>query len=649
MNFMQSKVFWALGLSFSLGLSSLHAQTVFTVGKEAVSKSEFLSWYQKNNTQNLKYDKASLESFANLYGLYKMKVMEANALKLDTIPELKSDIEMYRAQLAKNYTANKNALDIYIKEAYDHMLQERKVAHIMLSGYGEAVEQLNMAKLDSLANLINAGKLSFESAAQQFSTDKATAAVGGSLGYINALQTPYEFEKIAYSTPVGKVSAPFKSPYGYHIVKVIAERPSSGTYEVAQILLTTVGLDQKAIEEQQKIASTILAKLKSGASFEQMVKEYSDDVYSKDKNGVIKPITTGSVEEAIESAVFALKKPGDLSEPVMSNYGVHIFKLIKKTPLGSFEDEKPNLAAKVERSRSEAIKQEHLKTVKQEIGFKENAAALTDLINTVDQNDFNRDSKLGDYPQLKATMFEIGTQKYTQQDFLKYVHNLTQGKLNGRKEEAFKELYRVYTEKTVNDAQLTRLEKTNNDFKKLAEEYRNGVLIFDMMDKNIWSKANKDTAGLRLYYETNASKYKWNPGFAGVVFQSKNHKALQQIMEGLKSGATVQEALAKVNTPETDEKIYQQTGRFDFEHVAKVDKQLIKPFVAVGIYPDNKEGEVVIYADEVYYEPKPKNFAEARELVVDDYQKELERKWDSSLRAKYPMKINTAVLNSMVK
>lgn len=646
---MQSKVFWALGFSFSLGISNLSAQTVFTVGKEAVSKSEFLSWYQKNNTQNLKYDKASLESFANLYGLYKMKVMEANVLQLDTIPELKSDIEMYRAQLAKNYTSNKNVLEHYIKEAYEHMKLERKVAHIMLSGYGEAVEAANLAKLDSISRLINNGQLTFEAAAQQFSTDKGTASVGGSLGYINALQTPYEFEKAAYNTALGKISAPFKSPYGYHIVKVTAERPSSGTYEVAQILLSTVGLQQSAVAEKQQLAQSILAKLKVGASFEQMVKEYSDDTYSKDKNGLIKPVSTGSVEESIENAVFALKNPGDLSAPILSNYGVHIFKLIKKTPLGSFEEEKGNLAVRVERSRSEAIKQEHLKTVKQEIGFKENVAALTELINTVDQNDFNRDSQLGAYPQLKSTMFEIGTKKYTQQDFFKYVRNLTQGKLNGKKEDAFKELYRVYTEKSVNDAQMQRLEKSNTDYKKLAEEYRNGVLIFDMMDKNIWSKANRDTAGLVQYFEANASKYTWKPGFAGVVFQSKNHKALQQIMEGLKGGATVQEALTKVNTPETDEKIYQQTGRFDFEHVSNVDKQIIKPFVPVGIYPDNKEGEVVIYADEVYYEAKPKNFGEARELVVDDYQKELEKKWDSSLRAKYPMKVNTAVLHSMVK
>jgi len=246
-------------------------------------------------------------------------------------------------------------------------------------------------------------------------------------------------------------------------------------------------------------------------------------------------------------------------------------------------------------------------------------------------------------------MFEIGTQKYSQQDFLAYVKALTQGRLNGRKEDAFRELYRVYSEKQILDAQMKNLEKTSPEFKKLAGEYRNGVLIFDMMDKNIWSRANKDTAGLRTFYEKNASKYTWNPGFTGVVFQSKNHEALQQVLTALQAGATVEEALGKMQTPASSEKVYQQTGRFDFEHVAKVDKKLIVAEKPIGIFPDGSQGEVVILADEVYNTPVKKTFAEARDQVVDEYQKELEKQWEAKLKQKYPLKINTSVLTSMVK
>lgn len=646
---MQTKYLLALSLSMGLSIGSGTAQTVFTVGKESVSKAEFLSWYQKNNSQDLKYDKTSLENFANLYALYKMKVMEADALQLDTIPEMKADIEMYRAQLAKNYIADKSILDKLVKEAYDRKKLERKVAHIMLNGFGEAADQANKVKLDSLSTAINSGKITFENAAKQYSSDKGTSVHGGSLGYINAFQTPYDFENVAYSTAIGALSQPFKSPYGYHLVKVIAERPSIGTLEVAQILLATDGKDQNELLQKIELAKKIKQEAQSGKTFESLVKEYSDDEYSKDKEGRIAPITSGSTDELVEQAVLALKKPGDISEPLVTPFGVHIFKLIGKKELPSFESEKAALQAKVEQSRSEVLKSQNILVAKKETGFKEHAAALGQLIETVSQDDFGKDKKLGEYPQLKAVMFEIGANKYSQQDFLHYVRALTQGRLNGRKEDAFKELYRVYSEKQIMDAQMKNLEKTSPEYKKLSGEYRNGVLIFDMMDKNIWSRANKDTVGLTTYYEKNAAKYTWNPGFTGVVFQSKNHEALQQILAALKAGATVDEALGKMNTPSNGEKVYQQTGRFDFEHVAKVDKKLIVAQQPIGVYPDANQGEIVILADEVYNTPLKKTFSEARDQVVDEYQKELEKQWETKLKQKYPLKINTSVLTSMVK
>lgn len=646
---MRTKYLLAIGWILGSSANVLQAQTVFTVGKEAVSKSEFLSWYQKNNSQNLKYDRTSLENFANLYALYKMKVMEADALQLDTVAALRSDIEMYRTQLAKNYISDKSMIDKMVKEAYERTKLERQVAHIMLSGFGADPDANNYKKLDSIANIINSGKITFEQAASQFSTDRGTASKGGSLGYINALQTPYEFETMAYTTPIGSLSKPFKSPYGFHLIKVLGERPASGTAEVAQILLVADGKDKALLAEKIELAKKIKQEANSGRSFESLVSAYSEDEHSKDKKGVIPTISTGSADPIVEQAVFALDKEGEISEPVVSTYGVHIFKLISKKPLGSFEEEKAALVTKIERSRTEAIKQENIAGIKKSLSFKEHPTALAQLIDAVDQNDFNKDARLGTYPELKATMFEIGTQKYGQQDFLQYVQRLTQGKLNGNKTDAFRELYRVYAEKMLTEAQMKNLEKTNPEYKKLAGEYRNGVLIFDMMDKNIWSKANQDTAGLKAFYEENADKYMWRPGFTGVVFQSKNHEALTQILAALKDGATVNEALKTVNTPSNDEKIYQQTGRFDFEHVAKVDKNQIVANKPVGIAPDVKDGEIVIFAEEIFDSPQRKTFVEARDLVVDDYQKYLEKTWDASLKQKYPMKMNSSVLSSLVK
>lgn len=646
---MRYKYLFALGIGAFTLAGTLHAQTVFTVGKESVSKSEFLNWYQKNNSKGLKYDKASLENFVKLYSRYKMKVMEAEALKMDTIPQLKSDIEMYRNQLAKNYITDKSLIEKMAKEAYDRLMKERQVAHIMMSGYGALAEQTNLRMLDSLAAAINEGKISFEKAAAQYSTDRATSGKGGNIGYITSFQTPYDFENVVYSTPVGAISKAFKSPTGYHIVKILAERGSSDTVEVAQILLATSGLRTDEVQQKQQLMQRIQAEARGGANFESLVAKYSEDEYSKDKNGLIPAIYTGSADPIVEQAVFALKNVGDVSDIVVTEYGIHLFQLKKRKPVGSYEQERERLVSRIERSRADALKQANFASVKQTLGFKEYPAALQAFIQQIDQSDFGKDARLKDYPELKDLMFEIGSTKYNQQDFLGFIKQLTQGRVSGRKEDVLTELYRVFTEKSLTDAQLKHLEKNNAEFKKLASEYRNGVLIFDLMDKNIWSKASQDTAGLRAFYERNASKYVWQPGFKGVVFQSKNHEALVQILQALKDGASVSEALKAINTPASSEKIYQQTGRFEFSQVAHVDKNTIVPNIPLGIFPDVKEGEIVIFAEEVNHEPQRKTLEEARDALIDDYQKYLEEEWHKSLERKYPLKINTAVLNSLVK
>ncbi|HTO16115.1 MAG TPA: peptidylprolyl isomerase [Edaphocola sp.] len=644
---MYSKSILTIGLfSLSLGFSQLSAQNLFTVGKQPIPKSAFLEMYQKNNAQSPSYDKASLEDFVNLFALYKMKVMEANALQLDTIPSIKSDIDMYKSQLAKSYITDNKLESQLLHQAYDHTTKERAVAHILLTGFGDEMEYANKHKLDSLAQAINLGKISFEDVAKKYSLDRATASEGGYLGYIHAFQTPYEFEEMVYNTPVGQISKPFKSSLGYHMVKVLAERPALGSVEVAQILLTT---SEENKDAQMALAQSIIQKLKSGSSFEQMVQQYSEDIYSNKNNGVIKPIASGSTDENIENAVFKLKNTGDISQPIVSSIGIHIFKLIKKVPLGTFEQEEHALGEKVDRYWSKAINERNLETTKKLVGFKEYPEALEKLINAISNDDFEKDSKLGSYPNLKLTLLEIYGNKYTQQDFLSYIQRITQGRLTGNKVTTLKDLYRVYTEKMLAEAQVAHLEKTNPEFKKLAEEYTNGVLIFDLMEKNIWNKASEDSLGLQEYYKKYSSKYQWEPGFKGEILQSKNHEAMQQILESLKEGSSIADALKMINTPDTDEKIYQQTGRFNFTHIPQVDKSKIIAGKYVGILPDGNGGEFIILADEVYNNPQQKTFLEARDKVVEDYQSFLEKNWNEKLKEKYPLKVNSTVLNSMVK
>ena len=450
-----------------------------------------------------------------------------------------------------------------------------------------------------------------------------------------------------FSTPVGSISKAFKTKSGYHLVKVLAERPALGTVEVAQILLPITD-DNKA--QQMVLAQSIVQQLKAGTtSFEQMVKEYSDDIYSKNTKGVIKPISSGSTEESIEKAVFGLKNRGDISNPVVSSMGIHIFKLIKDIPIGSFEEEKPELTAKMDRYWTKEINDLKMDATKKELGFKEYPQALTELIGAIDDKDFEKDKTLGHYPHLKAVMMEVNGKKYNQQDFLNYINKLTQGRLAGNKEATLKDLYRVFLEKMVAEAHIAHLEKTNADYKKLSEEYTNGVLIFDLMEKNIWNKASQDSLGLEEYYKKHSKQYQWEAGFKGEVLQSKNHDALLQIKNAIDNGKSIEDALKEVNTPDNDQKIYQQIGRFNFSLFPQVAQDKFVAYKVIGILTDDQGNEYIIIPEEVYQTSQPKSFIDAKDKVVEDYQKVIEKNWNDKLKAKYPLKINTAVLNSLVK
>ncbi|WP_222166486.1 peptidylprolyl isomerase [Edaphocola aurantiacus] len=649
---MNKKYSVLLGISLGVTVMSAQAQTVFTVGKDAISKEEFLAGYKKNSSNNtLRYDYNSLNEFANLYALYKMKVKEAETLRMDTLAVLKNDINNYKTQLARNYLTSKDYVSVLTKEAYERSKTERKVAHILVQHYtADPTNDASKKFIDSLYNQINTGKASFEDIAKRYSMDKSTGNLGGSLGYITALQTPYEFENVAYSTPVGSMSKPFKTQYGYHIIKVLAERPTNGTVEVAQILLPTDNGTPDLVNEQLKLANEIRAKvIAKQATFENMVRQYSKDEYSVNNDGKLPAFKTGKMTENFENAAFGLKNPGDISEPFVTDYGIHLLKLISKKPLGTYAEEERELTSKIEQnSRFEIAKQKDMAEAKKRLGFKEFPENMAAMIATINQSDLEKGATLQEYPQLTAKLFEVQSKSYSQKDFLQYVKDLTMGRLNGRKEDAFRELYRIYTDKVITDILVDELEKNNKEYQGLVSEYRNGVLIFDLMDKNIWSKATKDTVGLRNFYKSNSSQYQWQPGFDGVIFQSKNHEALTQIHDALAQGLSVEDALAKVNTPTTSEKIYQQTGRFDFSSVSNFDKNQLKEGKVSDIKSDNN-GETLIYPSKIYTTAMPKTLDEAKGSVVEDYQKQLEKNWETELRSKYSYKLNTDVLKKLVR
>jgi len=644
-------------LTSGICILSGYAQTLFTYGPNSVSKEDFLRVYKKNsiNKQPDMSDTA-LRSYLDLYGLFRMKVAEADRQKLDTVESIQHELDNYRKQLAKNYLTDEQVTNKLIHEAYDRMKENVHVEHILISCTPGSDTTAAYAKIDSIYHLIENHKADFETLAKEFSDDKGTKENGGDVGYFTAMQTVYTIENVAYNTPVGKVSKPFRSQFGYHILKVLDKRPDRGQVKVAQILIkTSKSKGEEGMAAARKRADSVETMLKNGVPFDELVTKYSDDEFTNKEDGVMKPFGTGKMVLPFENAAFALKKPGDISAPVETSYGFHIIKLIAKYPLAPYDTLFPTLKHKVENdSRAQVAKEIFFDKVKEKNGFKEYPENIKEISNkllaTPDTGKMAKVIRAEDYKHMNKPLFVLGGKDYLQHDFATFFETLTHGKINGPKIAVVHDAYNLYVNTVVNDFEEHKLVEENPEFKNLMEEYRDGIMLFELMDRNVWSKAAHDSVGLEAFYEQHKGKYMWEPGFEGAVYKFKTQSLLDSGLLMLRGAQLTDEEMVKIiNTPAHPDGVSVQRGHYEFSRFKDATQdELTRDKMKVISNPPNGPFTVIM-AKEVFSGPSPKSLAEARGYVVAEYQDYLEKQWNDKMRREYPMKVNEKVFKSMVK
>ena len=465
-----------------------NAQTLFTYGGNEVSVQEFKRVYEKNNIQKkVDYSASAINDYLKLYSLFKMKVKEAEALHLDTVIAISRELDNYRKQLAKNYLTDAEVTNRLVTETYNRMKEEIKVAHILVSVLNSASPEDTLKaykKADSIYNaLVGKKKVDFAATAKALSDDKGSAASGGEIGYITALQTIYAFENVAYATPVATLSKPFRTIFGYHIIKVLDRRATQGEIQVAQILLTTPkSKGEDGVREAKVKADSIINALKAGADFSALVQAYSEDKFSLKDNGVLAPFTAGKMVPAFENAAFALKNIGDIAAPIQTDYGIHIIKLISKTPLKPLDSLRDVLKRKVENdSRGTFARESYMNKIKNANGFKEYAANVDEVITAlnkiVDTGKNANAFQASSYTVMTKPVFELASKAYSQHDLISYIEMVTRGRLNGPKNAVVRDIYTMYANAIVNDFQEHKLIEENADFRILMQEYKDGVYL----------------------------------------------------------------------------------------------------------------------------------------------------------------------------
>jgi peptidyl-prolyl cis-trans isomerase SurA len=630
--------------------STLTAQTLFTCDGRDVSKEDFLRAYNKNNSKE-KATAKSYRDYLELYIRYKLKVRSAYAMQLDTLAGQKTELQNFRSQIAENYMKDDESLEKLVNEVYTRGQKDVHLAHIFFAIPRNAspADTLKVyEKARAAYNALKKGK-NFHETALAWSDDPAVQHNEGDLGYIGIFTLPYDLETLAYSTLPGQFSKPFRSKAGYHIFKNEGERKSLGRIKVAQILVAFPPGAAASVKETIRLkADSIYDSLVKGADFGQQAKLYSGDNLTYQNQGELPEFGIGRYDSAFEAAAFALDKDGAISQPVLTAYGYHIIKRLSRKPFShQFTKETAAMLKQQVMSdpRIEVSRKALLQKILHQTGFRQSDFAEADLFAFTDSAITNR--ALTSFRGLtnSTVLFTFPKQQYTIKDWLDHARVSRTSKPNGgnRTDE---ELFRQYLEKVALDYYRNHLEEYNPDFAYQVTEFKEGNLLFEVMQRKIWDKASTDSAGLRNFYETHKDKYWWESSADAILFTCNNMKTA----EGLKKGLDNHQLDWKQLADSAGAAVQADSGRYEWTQIPAPDKKDFRPVPGmITPFTPNKMDNTVSFAYilQVYNERSPRNYRDARGFVINDYQSALEDQWIADLRKKYPVNVDERVLASL--
>lgn len=650
---MKKQLLLALGLFLGLQVVAQKEETVLEIDGKKVSKAEFLQIYLKNNNDP-KYDKASLDEYMELFKKFKLKVAEAETLGYDTIPKLKKELDGYRKQLAQPYLVDSSQNSALVKQAYERMKTEVRASHILVKLDENASPEDTLVaynRIMSLKKRIENGEdFAVVAKSKGGSDDPSAQRNSGDLGYFTAFQMVYPFEEAAYNTPVGKISNPVRTRFGYHLIKVADQRPARGTMKAAHIMVAT-GKDAtpEEIESARKKINEIYDKLKAGESFEKLAGEFSDDSQTADKGGVLPLFGTGTTTRMVpefEEAAFTLKNNNDITEPVKTDFGFHIIKRLEWTELRSFDQLKKEIQSKVNKDeRAKKTQDSFIAKLKKDYGYsdsykKTSGWFVQNLDSTYFMGKWNADKLTSDKP-----MFKLGKQVFTQQQFGDYLEKNYRNVRKSDNAALIKKQYIAWQNAEILAYEEKQLERKYPEFKALMQEYHDGILLYEIMTDKVWNKAIKDTSGLREFFAKNNDKYQWGVRYDAFVYECLNQDIANQVTAMLKSSDTISSKtiIGKVNK-ESELNLRVRTNKFEAEQTNFLKGQNLK----VGVNaPYTVDGKVYVVKVSEIVAPGPKVLSEAKGAATSDYQNYLEKVWLEELSKKHPIVVHSSVLYSL--
>lgn len=632
----------ALGLAATVSVFAGDSDPVLmTVDGKPVHVSEFEYLYNKNNSQQAQQQ--TLDQYLDMFIDYKLKVADAEHAGLQNTPEFKKEFGKFRDDLAKPYLRDTLVELALIEEAYKHFLEDVYVSHIMV-GSTEHDKQM----LDSLRNAIINGETSFEEVAEKYSQDRSSSQRGGRMGYVTPGRFPWPFEQVAYSTAVGEISPVMNSGFGYHIIRPESRRQAAGEVNASHILMLTRGMEPAEVDAQKARIDSIYELLEKGADFADLATRLSQDPGSARNGGNLGWFSRGMMVSEFDSVAFALAD-GEISKPFATTFGYHIIKRLEHRDV-------PGKAELIEKIKSQMANDERANQPEQSYAAgvieRLHAKVLPDAMKNVrdmiaaapggyDAEMINRLSE----SDMVVAVFDGG--QVTLAEVMPSVSRTSSPDADNARLIIESAVYDVLG-KRIMDVEKELLAESNADYRNLVNEYRDGILLYEISNRNVWEKASKDSAGLAKFFKSNKKKYKWeSPKFKSTIIFATSDSVLNL--------ATAYADSIKVN----DSAEFAKAMRERFGRDVKVERVIAaKGENAItdylGFNGEKPEGDKKSRWDSyASYQGRiissPEEPSDVRGQAVTDYQNYLEKQWLKQLHKKYKVSVDKKVFETLRK
>ncbi|WP_066633150.1 peptidylprolyl isomerase [Labilibacter marinus] len=636
-----------ISLSFTVLITaSCFAQTPQTLVKiedENYSIEEFDFIYNKNNeyTQEPKSRKEYIELFVN----YKLKVHEAVAQGLDTLPSFTKEFNYYKDELAKPYLSDKKVTESLIQEAYDRLTQEVNASHILIKLAPSPSPEDTLKAYNKISSIIeeyNNGA-DFNELAKKYSEDPSAKQNGGKLGFFSGFMMVYPFESAAFNTEVNQISPITRTAFGYHVLKVHEKRANRGELRTAHIMqMFPPNSPADIVKNKRAKIDSIYQLVLRGDDFGALAKQYSEDRNSANKEGELPWFGTGRMIPEYSEPAFELDSVNNISTVIQTPYGFHIIKLLEKRGVKPFDEMKEEITNRISKDeRAYQGKKVVITRLKKEYSYQENTETIDDLKAIVKDNSLSNDQLFENLSKEDKVLASMNGWEYKTVDLVDALKENRQFTQNKRGSLIDKQITSILEEEIL-AFEKSKLEEKYPEYKYLLSEYHDGLLIFEISQKEIWNKAIQDSTGISNYYSAHKSDYFFPAKLDGKVFFTNDKKELTAAKKVITANKEITTDSLKQLYPNA--KVME--GVFEQGEYKAVDKQIWKIKKSQGKIDDDFK---YLWAFGELIAAKQKELEETRGQVIADYQTQIEKEWLKQLNSKYAPVVNTKALKHSKK